>query len=219
MTRSPVSLRYERALLRAGARLVAGVDEVGRGALCGPVTVGVVVVGPRTPTAPRGVRDSKELSAAVRQELAPRVRRWALDCAVGHAEPVEVDDHGIVAALGLAARRALALLSVAPDAIVLDGAHDYLGASAQTWGVIEAVDGPAAVHTVVRADRSCAAVAAASILAKTERDARMAGLAARFPGYGWHENKGYGTAEHVDALGRLGVTSEHRRSWRLPGRP
>lgn len=221
-TVTSVTLRLERELLRAGARLVAGIDEVGRGALCGPATVGVVVVDATTRTAPRGVHDSKLLSAAVRETLAPRIRRWAVASAVGHASPQEVDDLGIVPALRLAGRRALAGLPVMPDVVILDGTHDYL--SPPTQQSLLADEDPddglgsvPVVRTQVKADLRCAAVAAASILAKTERDAIMVRLAEQHPGYGWATNKGYAAPDHVEALGRLGVTDQHRRSWRLPG--
>ncbi|WP_369052859.1 ribonuclease HII [Kineococcus terrestris] len=217
------SLRLERQLLRAGHPLVAGMDEVGRGALAGPVSVGVVVVGPATRSAPVGLRDSKLLTPAAREELAPRVRRWALAHAVGHAEPAEVDAAGIVAALRLAGRRALAQLPVAPSVVVLDGDHDWLGDPPETAlpGLESA--GPALpcaappVTTRVKGDVTCAAVAAASVLAKTARDALMVALDAEHPGYGWAGNKGYSAPDHLAALAARGVSQQHRRSWRLPG--
>lgn len=205
--------------MRAGSGLVAGIDEVGRGALSGPATVGVVVVGEATPSAPRGVRDSKLLSPAVRQMLAPRIRRWAVASAVGHASPAEVDALGIIGALRLAGRRALGALPVAPDMVLLDGSHDYLTPPEQP-SLLADDDGLAPVPPVqalVKADLRCAAVAAASILAKTERDAIMVDLAGAHPAYGWAVNKGYATPDHIDALTRLGPTEHHRRSWRLPG--
>src|SRR5512140_2192453 len=115
------TLRHERALLREGHLLVAGMDEVGRGALAGPVSVGVVVVDASVRTAPAGVRDSKLLTPAAREALVPRLRRWAVTWAVGHAEPDEIDRHGIIGALRLAARRALATLPDVPTCVLLDG--------------------------------------------------------------------------------------------------
>lgn len=213
-----VSLRVERELLRAGARLVAGVDEVGRGALCGPATVGVVVIGATTRSAPPGVRDSKLLTPAARTDLAPRIRRWAVAWAVGHATAAEVDAVGIIAALRQAGHRALAALPQLPDVVLLDGNHDYLSPPSEpSLFEAEQVTPMPTVRPLVKADLRCAAVAAASILAKTERDAIMADLAGRYPGYGWEGNKGYATPDHIDALGRLGPSDEHRRSWRLPG--
>ncbi|HWS58373.1 MAG TPA: ribonuclease HII [Actinotalea sp.] len=228
-------LRHERALLRAGAAVVVGMDEVGRGALAGPVSVGVVAVDLRTRACPSGVADSKLLRPAARTALLEPLGRWGVGRAVGHAGPGEIDALGIVAALRLAGRRALVRLGAPVDVVVLDGSHDWLSSPAP--GLLDelAVDDPPAgrghdgadlwravgeprVVTRVRADRTCASVAAASILAKCERDALMVDLAPQFPGYGWHENKGYGAPDHLAALRALGPTAVHRRSWRLPGR-
>ena len=207
------TLRVERRLLRGGAVLLASMDEVGRGAPAGPVHVGVVVVDAATPPAPAGVRDSKLLAARARDALAPRVERWAVDSAVGSASADEVDACGVVGALRLAGRRALAELAVVPDLVLLDGSHDWLsGPDPERAG-----DGVPVV-TRVRADLTCASVAAASILAKVRRDARMAELDRDHPGYGFAANKGYGTVDHLEALRRLGPTPQHRVSWNLPGR-
>ena len=261
------TLRHERALLRSGHLLVAGMDEVGRGALAGPVTVGVVVVHAGVRTAPSGVRDSKLLTPAARQALVPRIRRWAPAYAVGHAEPGEIDRYGIIAALRLAGRRALAQLPDLPGCVLLDGSHDWLtvrpapasGAAGRapleelTETLFEGFDAPVpagpggaggalagrapapallarepapavpldadpAVLTLVKADLRCAAVAAASVLAKVERDAIMTVRALDHPEYGWHENKGYSAPEHAAALRAHGPCDQHRRSWSLPGR-
>lgn len=120
------TLRFERTLLRGGVRHLAACDEVGRGALCGPVTIGVVVISETTRTAPQGVRDSKLLTPEARQRLVPKIQRWAACWAVGHATPAEIDELGIIAALRLAGHRALGQLSIAPDRVLLDGNHDYL---------------------------------------------------------------------------------------------
>ncbi|MGC8511386.1 MAG: ribonuclease HII [Acidimicrobiales bacterium] len=218
MSASPApTLRVERRLLREGASVVAAVDEVGRGALSGPVTVGVVLVTSRTRSAPPGVRDSKVLRAAVREDLVPRIRRWAAGYAVAHASALEVDERGVVAALRLAGHRALRSLDLRPDVILLDGDHDYLTApaAAPLFESPDDLDDLPAVVTMVRADVSCAAVAAASVLAKTTRDALMSELARQFPHYGWHENKGYATEEHRRALAEFGPTPLHRRTWHL----
>lgn len=222
-------LRHERALLRAGARVLAGMDEVGRGALAGPVTVGVVAVDLSTRTCPRGVADSKLLTPAARTRLLPALGRWGLARAVGHASPEEIDAVGIIAALRLAGRRALAQLPVPVDLVLLDGSHDWLTPPAQgallevAGDVLTVEEGPAdagpAVRTRVRADRVCASVAAASVLAKCTRDALMVELHTEHPEYGWAENKGYGSPEHVERLLALGPSPLHRRSWRLPGTP
>lgn len=218
------TLRVERALLRDRARLLACMDEVGRGALCGPVTIGVVVIDAAIKPAPRGVKDSKVLTPEKRASLRPLVENWALAHAVGHASATEIDEVGIIAALRLAGQRALAALPVAPDHVLLDGHHDYLTPPAQPSLfsddlVSEDVAARAfpAVTTMIKADMKCAAVAAASILAKTARDAIMIDLAEQHPAYGWAENKGYAAPEHREALARLGPTPYHRVSWNLPG--
>ncbi len=223
--RSP-SLRHERALLSGGARLVAGMDEVGRGALAGPVSVGVVVVDAATRTAPQGLTDSKLLTAGARELLVPQVRRWGVAWAVGHAGPAEIDAHGIVAALRLAGRRALAQVRRTCggdiDVVLLDGSHDWL--SRPQADLFEAVAhdpdaepgaGDPAVRTLVKADLQCSSVAAASVLAKVERDGLLARLARQYPAYAWDQNKGYSAPAHLDALRRLGPTPQHRRSWNL----
>ena len=211
------SLREERRLHREGHTLVAGVDEVGRGALAGPVTVGVVVVRDTTRTAPSGLRDSKLLSPLAREALAPALRRWAPAWAVGHAEPDEIDAVGIIAALRVAGRRALAQLDLVPDIVLLDGSHDWLSTRALQEPLFELEAAGPPVRTMIKADLRCAAVAAASVLAKTTRDAMMVERSADHPGYGWHENKGYSAPEHLDELARVGPCVQHRLSWRLPG--
>jgi ribonuclease HII len=238
------SLREERRLLRAGHQLVAAIDEVGRGALAGPVSVGIVVVDLETKSAPSGVRDSKLLTPQARQLIAPKLRRWAPQHAVGHASPEEIDRIGIIAALRLAACRALARLPVRPDCALLDGNHNWLSLPIRPepppppppalfdWDApeppplgqrdvshheIRAEVVPATVVTQIKADMRCAAVAAASVLAKVERDAIMVDLAGSYPQYGWELNKGYSAPDHIAALRRLGPSALHRRSWNLPG--
>jgi len=228
------SLKLERELQRAGHRLVAGMDEVGRGALAGPVSVGVVVIDEGCRSAPVGVKDSKLLSPQMRQRLVPKIRRWATAYAVGHASPGEIDRLGIMVALRFAGTRALASLSVMPDLIILDGNYDWLTDPGRVGllGLLEEGPGsvPAAWHaadvpvvpccpirTLVKADMSCSSVAAASVLAKVERDAIMVALAAQVPDYAWELNKGYSAPEHFAALESHGASVHHRRSWRLPG--
>ena len=220
MTRTP-TLRLERALLREGAALLAGMDEVGRGALCGPVTVGVCLVEKATPTAPRGIRDSKLLTPEARVRLAPRIQQWAVASAVGHASAAEIDAWGILRALRLAGLRALAALPASPDLVLLDGSYDWLADRGDDVlfgpGQGEALPAAPPVLTRVKADLACASVAGASVLAKTCRDDLMERLDDVHPGYGWRENRGYATPGHIDALARLGASREHRRSWSLPG--
>lgn len=207
------TLRVERSLLRQGHLLIAAVDEVGRGALAGPASVGVVLVDAGVRTAPSGVRDSKLLTPAAREALVPRIRRWAPAHAVGHAGPDEVDAVGILGALRLAAHRAIAQLPQRPDLVLLDGNHDYL-TDPMAQGLLERPALP--VRTMIKADMICSSVAAASVLAKVERDAMMVALHDEHPEYGWAMNKGYSAPDHMAALVELGATVHHRRSWRLP---
>lgn len=219
------TLRVERELLRSrGARWLAAVDEVGRGALGGPVSVGVVLVDLDTPSAPTGVRDSKLLSPAARERLVPRLRRWAPAWAVGHASAAEIDAIGILRALRLAGERAFATLPQRPDHVLLDGSYDWVSRPAPAL-FDEAGDlvdpdlwvGPPPVTVRVKADLSCSSVAAASVLAKTTRDALMVRLAVDHPAYGWELNKGYASPEHLEALRTVGPCEQHRRSWAIPG--
>jgi ribonuclease HII len=216
------SLRVERGLQRAGHPLIAGMDEVGRGALAGPVSVGVVVIDEACRSAPVGVKDSKLLSHQMRERMVPRIRGWATAHAVGHASPGEIDRYGIMVALRLAGKRALVALPVTPNLIILDGNHDWLtdperagllGLAEDGLGLAPCVP----VKTMVKADMFCSSVAAASVLAKVERDAMMVALAVEVPDYAWELNKGYCAPEHFAALQSLGASVHHRRSWRLPG--
>lgn len=210
------SLRVERALQRAGHRVLAGMDEVGRGALAGPVSVGVVVIDEATRTAPAGTKDSKLLTPAARAALVPRVRRWALDHAVGHASADEIDLIGIIAALRLAGQRALAQLTVVPDLVILDGNHDWL-TDPERVGLLALVDPAPAmppVRTMIKADMKCSSVAAASVLAKVERDTMLVRLHELFPHYNWAGNKGYSAPDHLHAIDVHGACELHRRSWR-----
>ncbi|SNV20725.1 Ribonuclease HII [Dermatophilus congolensis] len=224
LTSPAPTLRLERSQMRQGAALVAGMDEVGRGALAGPVSVGVCVVDANTRSAPVGLRDSKLISPTVRERLVEPIHRWACAWAVGHAEPEEIDEHGIMAALRLAGRRALTACGVIPDVVILDGKHDWL-TDPSTVGLFAALPTDVEdasvcrsvppVVTVVKGDRTCSSVAAASVLAKVERDGIMVERSAKHPVYGWDVNKGYASAAHRAALGRMGVSEQHRRSWNL----
>ena len=221
-------LTHERSLLDRGAQLVAGMDEVGRGALAGPVVVGVCVVGPRTIDPPLGLTDSKELSADVREAYVPLIQGWALDHAVGTASPQEIDAHGIVGALRLAGQRAIAAVETRLgqiDTVLLDGSHDWL-TEPETDLFASLDEDPATVVagytqpkvvTRVKADIACAAVSGASVIAKVSRDRLMTELDRAFPQYGWATNKGYGSSGHALALSKLGTTEHHRLSWHLPG--
>src|SRR6478752_6571201 len=174
------NLRVERQLQRDGHRVLAGMDEVGRGALAGPVTVGVVLIDETCRSAPTGVRDSKLLTPAARQAMVPRIQRWCLGYAVGHASPEEIDRVGIIASLRLAGQRALEAVGVSPDLVILDGNHDWLTPPDEVGLFAFASDAPPAtppVTTMIKADLKCSSVAAASVLAKVERDAMMVAAA------------------------------------------
>ena len=209
--------------LAARHGLVAAMDEVGRGCLAGPVSVGVVVsrLDSRAPT---GLRDSKLLPAARREALVAPVRRWALAHAVGHASAEEIDAVGIMAALRLAGTRALATVTatgVVPAVVLLDGNHDWLSRPQDLFGAFDDdasdLDPAPPVVTRIKADMSCTGVAAASILAKVERDGLMVAAHGLDPRFAWDENKGYASPSHIAALADHGPSPLHRRSWNLPG--
>lgn len=195
-------LSFESTLWQAGLLHLAGMDEAGRGALAGPVAVGVVVL-PTSEDLGReldGVRDSKLLTPARREVLRPRIEGWALAWAVGFAEAGEIDALGIVAATRLAALRALEALPVLPDFLLTDFRLE-----------LPELDLPQAA--LVKGDQKSLSIAAASILAKTARDARLCELDANFPGYGFARHKGYGTLIHRRAIEAMGRCEEHRRSF------
>ncbi|MGW0365163.1 ribonuclease HII [Streptomyces sp. NPDC002990] len=183
-----------------GAKVIAGVDEVGRGAWAGPVTVCAAITGLRRP--PAGLTDSKLLTAKRRDALIDVLEDWVTAHALGHASPEEIDELGMTAALRLAAGRALDALPVRPDAVILDGKHDYLGL-------------PWRVRTVIKGDQSCVAVAAASVIAKVRRDRMMAVLGGGdgFEDFAFADNAGYPSPVHRAALQERGPTPYHRLSW------
>ncbi|MDJ0464334.1 ribonuclease HII [Streptomyces sp. H27-C3] len=202
MPYEPPTHAVERSMRATiGAKIIAGVDEVGRGAWAGPVTVCAAVTGLRRP--PDGLTDSKLISPKRRTELARLLEDWVTCHALGHSSPEEIDELGMTAALRLAAVRALEALPVRPDAVILDGKHDYLGL-------------PWKVRTVIKGDQSCIAVAAASVIAKVRRDAMMAELGAQSPDltdFAFAANAGYPSPVHKAALAERGPTSHHRLSW------
>jgi len=217
------TLRHERTFKALGARYLAGVDEVGRGALAGPVSVGIAVVDLEKQKPLAGVRDSKLLNPAERERLEPLVRKWSVASAVGHASAAEIDALGIIAALRLAGTRAwfdILASGVTPDLVLLDGSHNWLSPAAQPSLFDDATSEPgcdAPVHTRIKADMQCLSVAAASVIAKVERDQRMCELHAEYPDFGWNLNKGYATVFHRDVLRAAGPTPYHRVSWNLLG--
>lgn len=219
MTSVKPTLRFERQLFRSGTHILGAVDEVGRGAPAGPATCGIVVIDTDTGRVPQGLRDSKLLTAAAREALVPEIKAWVLQSAVGHASASEVDNLGLTGALRLAGHRALAALVGHLDAILLDGSFDWLSQPRQVSLLSSTqVDGVVIppVTTKIKADLTCASVAAASVLAKVSRDAIMTDLARQFPGYGWESNKGYGSPGHFEAIRHMGLTPQHRKTWRLP---
>ena len=179
---------------------VGGLDEVGRGALAGPVSVGLAIVGRCTDDDfPEGLADSKQLTARARTGLVDPVRDWLVDSAVAHASPAEIDEHGIDW-----------LTVPQPDLLTA------LEARPASTAPGPAADSPTPpVRMEVKADARYAVVAAASVLAKVERDSLMIDLAD--PGYGWASNKGYASPAHIKGLADLGASDQHRRSWHLPG--
>jgi ribonuclease HII len=205
MARPVPTLDTERELFAKGALIVAGMDEVGRGAIAGPVMIGVVAVDASVTTVPEGLADSKLMTAKRREAMVPTVQQWAVAYATGSATAAEVDKFGIMAAMSLAGSRALTALGLKPDVIILDGNTSFLR---------EEDNGPRVI-TQVKADQNCACVSAASVIAKVERDALMTQLHEQFPHYGWSGNKGYGAAVHTEAIKTHGVTDLHRKSWNL----
>ncbi|WP_439902884.1 ribonuclease HII [Microbacterium azadirachtae] len=210
------SLVLERRLLREHAHLIA-LDEVGRGALAGPVAVGATVVDAAAARrrVPQGLRDSKLVPEKRRPEVAARAGSWAPASAVGWATSAEIDEVGIMRALGLAASRAITAAcgqdwDASAALVILDGNHDYVSAVHPA---------PLTVRSIIKADRDCASVAAASVLAKVARDALMVELSGEFPDYQWERNKGYASLEHRDAIRRGGLTRHHRASWAIADAP
>ena len=188
----------ERDLRASSGPLIAGVDEVGRGPLAGPV-VACAVIMPPDQRAIAGVDDSKKLSAKVRVELAARIKSRAIAFALGAASAREIDRFNIYHASTLAMRRALARLRVTPDHVLIDG---------------RAIRTLTVPHTaVVHGDARCFSIACASIIAKVTRDRLMCALAARHPGYRWERNVGYATSDHIEGMAAHGITAHHRRTF------
>ena len=214
------TLDFENNLFSRGAKLIADMDEVGRGCLAGPVSVGVAVINIDCVNPPENLADSKLLTHEQREELLPLVKTWVKEFAVGHASNDEIDEIGLTRALRRAGRRALAQLDTKPDHLILDGKHNWLIPEKETQDMFEQEfdDGPLSVNlkiiAQVKADLTCASVAAASIVAKTTRDQMMSELSKEFPNYFWAENKGYAAPEHLEAIKSFGATKYHRVSWK-----
>ncbi|WP_448560778.1 ribonuclease HII [Trichothermofontia sp.] len=182
---------------------VAGVDEVGRGALFGPVVAAAVLLAPAatSPLTAAGVTDSKGLSVRRRQQLVPTIQAMVVDCQIGVASVAEIDRHNILQAALLAMRRAVQKLSLPPDLCLVDGNHPIPNLAIPQ-------------QTVVKGDQRILAIACASIIAKVWRDDLMTRLDKVYPGYDLAANKGYGSQRHRLALRTLGCTPLHRRSFR-----
>jgi ribonuclease HII len=189
--------RFEREAFACGHRAVAGVDEVGRGALCGPVVAGAVILGQDFDT--RGLDDSKRLTRLQRERLAGRIRERACAWAIGRADPGEIDRFNILRATLLAMRRAVAALAQRPDLILVDAL------------TVPELEPPQ--QAIVRGDALSVSIAAASIVAKVVRDELMRDCDTRYPGYGLARNMGYASRDHREALRRLGPSEIHRRSF------
>src|SRR5690554_3256985 len=183
--------------LPEGQELVAGVDEVGRGPLCGAVITAAVILDPARPI--EGLNDSKKLTAVQREALFPVIQERALAWAIGRAEVHEIDQLNILHATMLAMQRAVAALSIQPDRVLVDG---------NRCPVL-----PMPSEPVIQGDGLIPAISAASILAKVTRDREMEEMDVLYPGYGLGKHKGYATREHLDALQQLGATPLHRRSF------
>jgi ribonuclease HII len=201
----PPGLRLERRLWRQGYRLIAGIDEVGRGAWAGPVVAAAVVLPLEAPHLRRslaGVNDSKQLTPRQRERLFEAIRATALGIGLGGASAAEVDRAGLIAATRAAMQRAVAMLpaDALPEALLIDA-------------VDLTAEVPLPQQAIIYGDSRSLSIAAASIVAKVSRDRWMVGLDQAYPGYGFARHKGYGTAEHCAALEQLGVCPYHRLSY------
>ena len=197
--RLAVLLKRERELWAAGVMRIAGVDEAGVGPLAGPLVAAAVIFPPETGI--EGVDDSKKLTPERREGLAVEIRTAALAWAVAVVDPEEIDRLNVYRATLTAMGRALDALSLAPDHVLVDARR------------IPGCDLPQ--EPIVKGDATCHAISAASILAKTTRDALMRGYEDQYPGYGFADHKGYGTHSHREAIRRLGPCAIHRRSFTL----
>lgn len=211
------SLNFERELIASGNRFIIGIDEVGRGAIAGPVVVAAALVDSQAESFsqpwPEALADSKLMTEKSRIATAPLVRDWVAGVHTGYVSAVEIDQRGITKALALAAGQALEKIldsaelrsQIARDGatIILDGSHNWLGAQASGINVIART----------KADRDCVSVACASVVAKVERDALMIELGSRLPAYGFEGHKGYASAAHIEAIRSIGPSPEHRLTW------
>ncbi len=187
---------WETKLYQKGMRYIAGIDEVGRGPLAGPVTVAAVILKPHWFAA--GLNDSKKVTPARREELAAKIREEAEAVSVFSLDAADIDTYNIYDATLLAMYEAVKRLPIRPEAVLVDAMPLHL---------------PMEVHSLIHGDARSASIAAASIVAKVYRDHLMEEYEKQYPGYGFAQNKGYGTAAHIEAIARLGITPIHRRSF------
>lgn len=212
------TLDAESALFAAGASVVIGCDEVGRGAIAGPVTVGMALLTALPSDIPDGLRDSKLMTPKARERTEPVVAEWVEDAACGSISASDIDAYGIMWALGeagwLALNELTTPLEITSVVVILDGAYDWLSPALRRHDMAPLP----VVRVRPKADRDCAVVSAASVIAKVRRDAAMCELASRpeYAKYGWASNKGYGSAAHRAAIAAAGPSDLHRLSWLHP---
>lgn len=198
--RTGPDLQIEIDLLSRGFKLIAGIDEVGRGALAGPVVAAAVVI-PDNNTLPdyEGIRDSKEMSAAEREAAFEVIIRWAVDIGIGIVSPQIIDEINILGATRRAMRQAIGNLSLQPDFLLIDG--------------MPLPRSPISQQGIIKGDKLCFSIACASIIAKVVRDRIMIDLDKSFPHYGFAVHKGYGTKKHLQSLSQNGPIEVHRYSF------
>jgi len=203
MIKSEPSLRYEKELWRRGIKFIGGIDEAGRGAFAGPVAAAVVVLPNDTAiqTTLNGVRDSKQMTPLQRERAAEVIKAHAVCWGEGFSSSAEIDSLGILPATRQAIMRALQTLPLMPEYLLLDYIH---------WPGLQNPH-----RTLVKGDSLSLSIAAASVLAKTARDAQMCELDLVYPHYGFARHKGYGTAYHQTALATFGLSPIHRKSFRI----
>lgn len=187
---------FENKLYQKGIRYIAGIDEVGRGPLAGPVTVAAVILKPHWFAA--GLNDSKQVTPKHREELAEKIHAEAEAVSIVSMTPEEIDEYNIYEATMMAMYKAVEGLSIQPEAVIVDAMPLHFSCP---------------TYSLIHGDARSATVAASSIAAKVYRDSLMDGYEKQYPGYGFSRNKGYGTAEHVAALEKLGITPIHRKSF------
>jgi ribonuclease HII len=195
------TLQHEKSLWDSGIRYIAGIDEVGKGAWAGPLTIVAAII-PRERRVYK-IRDSKLLKEVEREELFDRISDWCETWSAGHASSGECDELGMSEAQKLATRRAIEGLSVQPEHVLIDGNWDFVGQ----------LIGPERVTKIVKGDLKCLSIASASILAKVTRDRMMREFDTTFPQYMFGDNKGYPSPRHIAALESRGPCSIHRQSW------